>query len=98
MIVLQLIDAQLLDKPVLYASTFFQQNKVSYYKALSRVREANDLEQWVVFFLIGIAETAQHGLKTFKAIIARRQEYDEKILTLGVSEKKCTKIASSYVR
>ena len=40
------------------------------------VRISNDLEQWITFFLNGIVETAQHGLKTFKAIIALRQEYD----------------------
>ena len=92
LIVLQLIDAQLLNKPALYASTFFEKNKVSYYNALTRVRTANDLEQWIVFFLIGIVETAQHGLKTFKAIITLRQEYDTKILTLGSRAKNAQKL------
>ena len=92
LIVLQLIEAQLLNKPALYASTFFEKNKVSYYNALTRVRTANDLEQWIVFFLIGIVETAQHGLKTFKAIIALRQEYDTKILTLGSRAKNAQKL------
>ncbi|MCG9134760.1 Fic family protein [Candidatus Poribacteria bacterium] len=92
LIVLQLIDAQLLSKPALYASTFFEKNKVSYYNSLTRVRTANDLEQWIVFFLIGIVETAQHGLKTFKAIIALRQEYDVKILTLGSRAKNAQKL------
>ena len=92
LIVLQLIDAQLLNKPALYASTFFQKNKVSYYNSLNRVRTANDLEQWIVFFLLGIVETAQHGLKTFKAIIALRQEYNTKILTLGSRAKNAQKL------
>ena len=98
LIVLQLIDTQLLSKPVLHASTFFQENKVSYYNSLDRVRTANDLEQWIVFFLIGIVETAQHALKTFKGIIALRQEYDTKILTLGVRAKKRPKITATHVR
>ena len=92
LIVLQLIDAQLLNKPALYASTFFEKNKVSYYNSLTRVRTANDLEQWIVFFLIGIVETAQHGLKTFKAIIALRQEYDTKTLTLGSRARNAQKL------
>ena len=92
LIVLQLIDAQLLNKPALYASTFFEKNKVSYYNSLTRVRTVNDLEQWIVFFLLGIVETAQHGLKTFKAIIALRQEYDTKILTLGPRAKNAHKL------
>ncbi|MXV84524.1 Fic family protein [Candidatus Poribacteria bacterium] len=92
LIVLQLIDAQLLNKPALYASTFFEKNKVSYYNSLTRVRTANDLEQWIVFFLLGIVETAQHGLKTFKGIIALRQEYDAKILTLGSRARNAQKL------
>ncbi len=92
LIVLQLVDAQLLSKPALYVSTFFEKNKVLYYNSLTRVRTANDLEQWIVFFLIGIVETAQHGLKTFKAIIALRQEYDTKILTLGSRAKNAQKL------
>ena len=92
LIVLQLIDAQILNKPVLYVSSFFEKNKVSYYNALTRVRTANDLEQWIIFFLIGIVETAQHGLKTFKAIIELRKEYDTKILTLGPRAKNAQKL------
>ena len=92
LIVLQLIDAQLLTKPTLYTSTFLEKNKVSYYNSLDRVRTANDLEQWIIFFLIGIVETAQHGLKTFKAIIALHQEYDTKILTLGSRARNAQKL------
>ena len=83
LIVLQLIDARMLDKPVLYMSAFFERNRSSYYDSLSAVRELNDLEQWIAFFFDGIAATARHGIKTFKAIILLRQEYDEKILKLG---------------
>ena len=83
LIVLQFIDAQILNQPVLYMSTFFEKHSNSYYDALTMVRESNDLEQWITFFLHGIVETAQHGIETFKAIIALRQEYDEKILSLG---------------
>ena len=92
LIVLQLIDAQLLNKPALYVSTFFEKNKVSYYNSLDRVRTANDLEQWIVFFLLGIVETAQHGLKTFKGMIALPQEYDAKILSLGSRAKNAQKL------
>ncbi len=92
LIVLQLIDAQMLNKPILYASTFFEENKVSYYNSLTRVHTANDMEQWIIFFLIGIVETAQHGLRTFKALMALRQEYDAKILTLGSRSKNAHKL------
>ena len=92
LIILQLIDARMLNKPILYMSTFFERHRNSYYDSLSMVRKSNDLEQWITFFLNGIAGTAQHGLKTFKAIIALRQEYDTKILTLGSRTKNAQRL------
>ena len=92
LIILQLIDAKILRKPILYMSTFFEKHRDSYYDSLSIVRKSNDLEQWVTFFLNGIVGTAQHGLKTFKAIIELREEYEEKILTLGARAKKAQEL------
>ncbi len=88
LIVIQLIDAQILNKPVLYMSTFFEKYKNSYYNSFTQVRAVNDLEQWITFFLRGIVETAEHGIKTFKRMIALRGEYDEKILLLRSRAKK----------
>ena len=92
LVVLQLINAAILRKPVLYMSSFFQKHRDSYYDSLSMVRKSNNLEQWITFFLNGIVDTAQHGIKTFKAIIALRQEYDQKILTLGARAKKAEEL------
>ena len=92
LIVLQLINAAMLRKPVLYMSTFFEKNRAFYYDALTMVRKSNDLEQWIAFFLNGVAETAQNGLETFREIIALRREYDNKILTLGSRAKNAQKL------
>ncbi len=92
LIALQLIDANILRKPVLYMSTFFEKNRNSYYNSLTQVRTENDLEQWIVFFLSGVIETAQHGLKTFKAIIELRKECDTKVITLGSRAKNAQKL------
>ena len=92
LIVLQLIDAQVLSKPFLYMSTFFEKHRNSYYDSLSQVRESNDLERWITFFLNGIVGTAQDGIKTFKAITTLQQEYDAKILTLGSRTKNAQKL------
>ena len=92
LIVLQLIDANILSKPVLYMSTFFEKHRNSYYNSLTQVHTENDLEQWIVFFLTGITETTQHGLKTFEAIIELRKEYDTKISTLGSRTKNAQKL------
>ena len=87
LIVLQLLDAQILQKPVLYMSTFFERHRTSYYDSFSIVRTSNDLEQWIRFFLTGIADTAHHGIDIFREIISLRREYEEKILTLDSKAK-----------
>lgn len=92
LIILQLIGSGILRKPVLYMSTFFEKHRDAYYDSLTMVRTTNDLEQWITFFMNGIAETAQHGLETFKSIIALQEEYEEKILTLGTRAKKAHKL------
>lgn len=95
LIVLQLLDAQILQKPVLYMSTFFERHRASYYDSLSIVRTSNNLEQWITFFLSGIADAAQHGIEIFREIISLRQEYEEKILTLGSRAKNAHKLLQS---
>ncbi|MDE0323095.1 MAG: Fic family protein [Candidatus Poribacteria bacterium] len=95
LIVLQLLDAQILQKPVIYMSTFFERHRTSYYDSFSIVRTSNDLEQWIVFFLSGIVDTAQHGIEVFRAIISLRQEYEEQILTLGSRAKNAHKLLRS---
>lgn len=87
LITLQLVDADIIKKPTLYLSAFFEKNKGAYYDSLTMVRQTNNLEQWVKFFLNGIIETAQKGKETFQRIVALRQQYEQNIMTLGRKAK-----------
>ena len=92
LIVLQLIESGILTKPTLYLSAFLEKNKGSYYDSLTMVRQNDDLEQWIKFFLSGIIETAQGGIHTFKEIIRLKHEYEEKIMTLGARTDNAQKL------
>lgn len=92
LIVLQLIDANILNRPNLYMSTFFEKHKNTYYNSLTKVRTDNDLEQWIIFFLGILVESAEHGIDTYKSIIILREEYERKILTLGARTKNAQKL------
>ncbi len=83
LITLHLIEIGILRKPTLYLSDFFERNKSKYYDALTFVRERNDLDQWLIFFLSAMIETAKKGTATFGEIIELRKRYEKKIMTFG---------------
>ncbi len=83
LITLFLVSNGLLHKPTLYLSDFFERNRMLYYDNLSRVSSRNDLTQWLKFFLVGVRETSENSIQTFKNIIALRSEVEQKIVTLG---------------
>ena len=83
LITLYLVSFGLLSRPSLYLSYFFEQHRSSYYDALSRVRQANDVIHWIKFFLNGIIVTADKGIFTFEAILQLKAKTDAIVLQLG---------------
>ncbi len=87
LITLYLVYQGLLQKPTLYLSDFFERNKGAYYDALTVVRTSNNLEHWIKFFLVGMAETAKNGKMTLEKIITLRNRSEQKIMPLGKRAK-----------
>lgn len=83
LIILYLIQEKMLNKPVLYLSTFFAEHRQEYYDALSRVRTHNDMEHWIKFFLVGVSETATSAVRTLQAIMRLRESDYVKVMQLG---------------
>ncbi|MEI9912261.1 MAG: Fic family protein [Bacteroidota bacterium] len=80
LITLYLVSKGLLTKPALYLSDFFEHHRSYYYDNLHRVRTHNDMTQWLKFFLVGIIETANSSVQTFKDIIALKERIEKEIL------------------
>jgi Fic family protein len=87
LITLYLIDKKILTRPTLYVSDFFERNKGAYYDSLTMVRATSNIGQWIKFFLVGIAETAQKGKATFEEIVALRNKIEAEIHTIGKRAK-----------
>ena len=92
LISLQLIEKGFIKYPVLYISNFFERYRQSYYDALNRVRANDNLEQWILFFLEAIIETAKKSKQTFENILKLRERYEDKILKLGKKSKNGKKL------
>ena len=69
MVPLYLVSQGILKAPVLYLSAYLERNREEYYERLTRVRENNALNDWLIFFMDGLAETAADGVDTFNQIL-----------------------------
>jgi Fic family protein len=84
LITLYLVSNNILSKPTLYLSAYFEKHKAVYYDDLMRARTANDLLQWTRFFLVAVTETSKQGIATFKSILALREDIESRrLITLG---------------
>ena len=84
LITLYLVSNNVLKKPSLYLSDFFEKNKGYYYDNLMTVRLTSNLTQWIKFFLVGVIETSKESIQVFKDIIALKTDIETKRLpTLG---------------
>ncbi|MDZ4726842.1 MAG: Fic family protein [Leptospira sp.] len=88
LITLYLVSNGILEKPLLYLSDFFERNKSLYYDNLTRVREKNDLAQWIKFFLTGVIQTAESSVNTLKKITDLKAKIErDTILSMGKRSK-----------
>ena len=58
----------LLDSPILYLSKHIIRNKTAYYKLIKEVSTKGNWEDWILFILAGIEETAEETLLMVKNI------------------------------
>jgi Fic family protein len=70
---LMLVEQQLLDMPVLYLSRYILRNKADYYRGLRAVTAESAWQDWILFMLRAVAETA---LWTADKIFAIRELQD----------------------
>ena len=81
--VLYLVNKGLLDIPVLYLSSHIVRHKPDYYRLLQAVREQADAPQvwqeWVLYLLTAVEQTAQQTLVTVTDIKAALLDYKHRI-------------------
>jgi Fic family protein len=64
-----LVHDNILQRPLLYLSYYFKQNRQEYYDRLNHVRHKGNWEGWLKFFLKGVCEVSSQATETAKRII-----------------------------
>ncbi len=83
--ILYLVINDLLDLPILYLSRYITHNKGAYYRLIQQIRDkadsgnAREWENWILFILKGVEETADETIRLVKGISTLMAEY-KKIL------------------
>lgn len=77
--VLYLLKCGLLDIPVLYLSRYIVRHKSEYYRRLQAVREQDCWEDWVLFMLTAVEETASQTIDTIQSIKQALMDYKHRI-------------------
>ncbi len=79
LITLYLVSKGILSKPLLYLSVFFEKDKTLYYDNLTRVREKDEMGNWLRYFLVGVAGTARQASETLSKVLALKTQLEGEI-------------------
>jgi len=82
LISLYLANFNLLQKPALYLSDYFERNRFDYYDHLTVARTKNDITAWLRFFLAGVQDTAERSIGVFKSILDLKERIEREIMPL----------------
>jgi Fic family protein len=74
LIVFLLVERDLLPQPLLYLSSFFEAHRSDYYDRLQAVRERGEIQEWLRFFLTGVAEQANDAVARAEELVDLREE------------------------
>ena len=77
--VLYLVKEGLLDIPVLYLSSYIVRTKADYYRLLQTVRTDGTWEEWVLYLLEAVEQTALQAIATINAIKTALADYKHRI-------------------
>lgn len=85
LITLFLMEKGILSRPALYISYFLKMNRIEYYDRMTQVRKTGDYEQWVMFFLQALSDSAGDAIQTIDALTAL---HNQSVARLGAFSKR----------
>ncbi|MBA3632379.1 MAG: Fic family protein [Acidobacteria bacterium] len=98
LITLLLCAENAVSEPTLYLSLYFKRHREIYYELLQKVRTEGTWEEWLLFFLEGVEETAEEAVQTATNILEIFAEDRIKIESLGRSAGNALRVHSLLQR
>jgi Fic family protein len=98
LITLMLCAERVLSRPLLYLSLYFKQHRDVYYERLQRIRTHGEWEEWVRFFVEGVAEVAAETTATTHDIMHLVEEDRRVVGGLGRAAGTASRIYEMAVR
>lgn len=74
LITLFLIERKVISTPTLYISYYLKINRIEYYDRMSQVRNTGNYEQWVLFFLNAISQSAKDAIFTIDELASLHEK------------------------
>ena len=79
LITLFLIEREILPTPLLYLSAFFEASRRDYYDNLRGVSERGAWQDWIEYFLLGVARMSEDALNRAARINSKLEEWQEDV-------------------
>lgn len=92
LITLFLMEKKRLNTPALYISYYLKNNRIEYYDRMSEVRNKNNYEQWIKFFLRAIKEASEDAVETINKLSKLHDKNIEIIDKMGRASKSAKEI------
>lgn len=96
LITLFLMEKKILTTPALYISYFLKQNRIEYYDRMTEVRRNGNYEQWIIFFLRAVMESAEDAIHTIDQLTALHEK-SIAMLAEGVSKRQLDTLKKLFV-
>ncbi len=92
LLTLLLCESGVLREPMLYLSLYLKANRDRYYELLQKVRTDGAWEEWLRFFLHGVAQTADQACDTAAKLLELFRADRERIQSLGKAAGTATQV------
>jgi Fic family protein len=79
LVTILLCQRNVLSKPLLYLSAYFEQHRGEYYDLLLKVSQSGEWRQWIEFFLTAVAEQAGDAVSRSRKLLELLRQYSQRV-------------------